>query len=68
MYMHKSGYLTYPKPQERSLPQEQKRPQTPNLSTEDLWPKTLHILATGSEEEDVEQEDMTYTAGSFSLP
>jgi len=39
-----------------------------NLSTEVLCPKTLLILAAGAEEEDVEQEDVVYTVGSFSLP
>jgi hypothetical protein len=38
------------------------------LSSENLWPKTLLILAAGAEEEDVEQEDMAYTAGSFRIP
>ena len=39
-----------------------------NLSTEDLCPKTLLLLATGAEEKDVELEDMAYMADSFSLP
>jgi hypothetical protein len=28
----------------------------------------MHILAAKAEEENVEQEDMAYTTGSFSLP
>jgi hypothetical protein len=39
-----------------------------NLSTEDLCPKTSLTLAAGAEEEDIDQADMAYTAGSFSLP
>ena len=65
MYMHKNDYLTYLRPQERSSPQ--KRPQNLNLSSENLWPKTLLILAMGAEEEDVKPEDMAYMAGSFRL-
>jgi hypothetical protein len=39
-----------------------------NLSNEGLCPKTLLILGAEAEEEDVEQEDMAYRAGSFSFP
>jgi hypothetical protein len=66
--MHKNGYLVDPKSQETSSPLKQKRPQTLNLSIENLCPKTLLILAAGAEEEDVEQADMAYKAGSFRLP
>jgi len=66
--MHKNGYLIYLKPQEKSSQKEKKQPQTLNLSTENLSPKTLFILAAGAEEEDVEQEDMSYTAGSLRVP
>ena len=65
--MHGNGYVTYLKPQERSSPPKKRR-QTLNLSIENLCPKTLLILAAGAEEEDVEQADMAYTAGSFKLP
>jgi hypothetical protein len=65
--MHKNGYLTYLKPQEKSSSQKQTRPQTLNLSTENLCPKKLLILVAEAEE-DVEQEDMAYTVGSLRLP
>jgi len=47
---------------------KKKRPQTLNLSTENLCPKTSLIMAAKAEEEDVEQEDMAYMAGRFRLP
>ena len=37
-------------------------------STENLCPKTSLSLAAGAEEEDVEQADTAYMAGSFRLP
>ncbi len=67
-YMHKNGYPTYPKPQERSSPQRHKRPQPLNLITENLCSKTSLILAAGLEKEDDELADMAYMAGSLSLP
>jgi hypothetical protein len=66
--MHKNGYPTYQKSQEKSSPQRLKRPQPPNLSTEKLCPKTSQTLAAGPEEEDDEQADTVCMAGSFSLP
>jgi hypothetical protein len=66
-YMHKNGYLTYPKSQEKSSPQRQKRPHPLNLSTEDLCSKTLLFLAAGEEEEEDEQADTAYMAGIFNL-
>ena len=65
--MHKNGYPTYPKSQENSSPQSLKRPHPLNLSTEDLCPKTSLFLAAGEEEDDDEQADMAYMAGSFGL-
>ena len=47
--MHKNGYPTYPKSQGKSSPQRLKRPQPPNLSTENLCPKTSQNLASGAE-------------------
>ncbi len=67
-YMHKNGYPTYPKSQEKSSPQILKRSQLPDLSTENFCPKTSLTLAAGAEEEDEQQADMAYMAGSFSLP
>ena len=68
MYMHKNGYLVYLKSREKISPVKKNGHKHLSLSTEDLCPKTLHISAAGAEEEDVEQDDMTYTVGSFSLP
>ena len=58
MYMRKknNGSPTYLKTQEKSSPQRQRR--LPILQ-KTYDPKTLHILATGAEE-DEEQEDMAY--------
>ena len=65
--MHKNGYLVYKK-LEKDHHHENKNGHTHlNLSTEDLCPKTLLILAAGAEEEDVEQEDMAYTSCSFTI-
>ncbi len=63
--MHKNGKLIYLIPQERSSKKNGHKHLY--LSTEDLCPRTFLILVVGAEEEDVEQEDMAYTAGSFSL-
>ena len=64
--MYKNGYLVYLKCRDKSS--QKKDHKHLNISTEDLWLKTLIILAMGAEEEDVEQEDMAYTASSLSLP
>ena len=64
--MRNNGYPTYIRTRENSS--QKNGHKHLNLSTEDLCPKTLLILAAGAEEEDVEQEDMAYTVGSLSSP
>jgi hypothetical protein len=66
--MHNNGYPIYPKFQEKYSPQRLKRPHPQDLITENLCPKTSQTLAAWVEEEDVEQADTAYMAGSSSLP
>ena len=68
MYMHKNGYLIYKKLEKDPHHKKQIGHKQLDLSTEDLCMKTLHTLAAGADEEDVEQEDMAYTADSSNLP
>jgi hypothetical protein len=68
LHVHAQEWLSHiSKTSRKILTTKTKRPQTLNLSAENLYPKTLLILAAGAEEEDVEQDDMAYTAGSLRL-
>jgi hypothetical protein len=65
--MHKNGSPIYPKSQGKSSPQRLNMLHPPNISTENLCPKTSLTLAAGAEEEDNEQADIAYMAGSSNL-
>ncbi len=66
--MRKNGYPIYKKLEKDPHHKSETGHKHLNLSNEDLCPKTLLMLAAGAVEDDVEQGDMRYTAGSFSLP
>ncbi len=69
LHAHAQEWLSHiSKTSRKILTTKTKKPLSLNLSTENLWPKTLLIWAAGAEEEDVEQEDMAYMAGSSKLP
>jgi hypothetical protein len=66
--MHKNGYLIYKKLETNPHHKDKIGHRNLNRNTKDIWPKTLHTLAAGEGEEGVQQEDLAYTDGSFSLP
>ena len=67
IHVHAQEWLSYISKTSRKI-LTTKRPQTLNISTENVCPKTSLILAAGVEEEDDEQADTAYMVGSFNLP
>jgi hypothetical protein len=68
LHVHAQEWIPHISKTSRKILTTKKRPQTQNLSTEYVCPKTLLNLAAGAEEEDVEQEDMAYTTGNLRVP